>query len=306
MIVTIDVSPKVVREYFVEKTVFGSRGSYRYKEVYSSGIATDCARIIGAWQEPVHLIVPLNPGKGRDFRNGLEGHTITVEEVPLREEALEELLLTEEYAQTIFSSPEPRMTRESFNDLYYAFQENCVEGRIVLLTEQNREDLPKDFRRQLARLCFQRAVPNVVTCRGKDVGAMVEEKPFFLVMYKEDLEEYTKLKINFAHEGQKAANVLFDKGVGNVLILGSGKDAILCTKSGSYRISLPEEEPRNTWSLNFVAAGVALGLLRKYDLGTTLKLAVALGQVSRPIGGKVPDVTFLKGKMNGLVVKELV
>lgn len=303
MIITVDGNPKLVREYFLDELKVGEKNNFHDERVYSAGIGTSCANLIAQSQEEVFLVTYIDRKRGPLYREKLAHRYLYLQEVGIKEEIQEEVFLVEGERRTELSSRLPRITRDEINSLYLAYHENCGKARIVLLPEQEREDLPEDFTAQCVRYAYQKAIPNVVYGKGQDLDKIIDEKPYFLILSKNDLEKRTNLKINFSHEGEKAANVLFDEGVGNVMIVSRETGAILCTKDKCLRLSSEEAIPE--LNMNYVATGVALGLERKYDLETTLKLAVALGQVEDYFGGKPLDRAMIKSKMNRLKAKEM-
>ena len=304
MIITIDGNPKLIREIMVDKCKVGKSNVLKDEVVFSQGIGTGCSNLISQSKEKACLVTFLDKEIGPVYEENLNNSFLLVDGIPIKERIQEEVVVRDSKDITSFLSPMPRLTREEINGIFLKVKGHMDGENILLLPLQEREELRGDFIAQCLAHAYEKAIPNVVCAKGDELEKIVEEKPYFLVVNKEDLESWTKLKINFSHEAQKAANILFDKGVGNVLIIHKESGAILCTKQGSFRLSF-EKPLINRLNINFIATGVAVALERKYDWETTLKLSIAVGLVDRDFGRQPLDNAVLKEKMNLFTVKEI-
>ncbi|MDO5713909.1 MAG: hypothetical protein Q4Q07_05695 [Tissierellia bacterium] len=304
MIITIDGNPKLIREFLVDDFRLKVANEFKHEMVFSQGIGTSCANLIAQSKEEVLLVTYFDKEIGPIYKEKLGNPYLTIEDVTIKDSIQEEVLIQDSKESTFLYSPMPRLTREEINGLFIKFQEQLPNAHVALLLQQERDYFTGEFFSECVRIAYQKAIPNVVYTNEKDLDKIIGEKPYFLLVKKEDLEKWTNLKINFSHEAEKAANILFDQGVGNVLIISKDTGAILCTKEKTFRLS--SDKPKDfQLNMNFVATGIALGIERKYDWETILKLGVAIGQVEEYFGRKPLDSAKIKETMNKFKVKEI-
>lgn len=307
MILFCEFNPILNREYRVVDFDKNKINTFSEHSEYASGDMINTLLLIKDLTNESKLITFLGKEIGLDIKNKLIQSGINPITINTKDESLEEIIIRSRSLKTIIRGEYPVITTEEEESLFSIFSEELDRAQIVLISAKGNPNIDDLLYKNLFNLCYKSGT-RVLVAPDK-ITDVIERKPYLMVVDKEDLEEYTKLVIKTQNQVVKASNIIFDQGVG-VLIVNSQTSIMVNTKNASYRVDFEDiKYSVDRFDKSKLNGGIALGIERGYNFEMTLKLGVACALVESVVKDRKITMADLKGLMNDInvhVVKEII
>lgn len=300
MILFCELNPRLRREYRVVDFEKNMVNTFTQNMEYSAGGLINSLYIVKGLTTNFELLTYLGGAIGETIKNRLIENAIEPVFVRTKAQSLEEVVIRSRSLKTTVQSEYPTLTNDEEESLLSLFSENLKKAQIVVISEKP-NNLDKSIYMSFFNLCYKNGIRVLVAPR--EIGDVIDTKPYLLSVDKDELEDYTKLVFKTQNQVLSAANIIFDKGIG-VIVVNSQTGIMFITKSESYRVDFAEIN-YNIGRLNKdkLNSGIAIGLERGYGIKMTLKFAVAVAMLK----GVTEDVSMadLKGIMNEIEVHSI-
>ncbi|MBC8591344.1 PfkB family carbohydrate kinase [Wansuia hejianensis] len=187
----------------------------------------------------------------------------------------------------IIDEESPRITREelgSFYKLYNKIIDNC---EIICALGSLPQGVPEGIFFDLIEMGNRKNKKIILNGKGSELIYGLEASPFMVILDKDDLENISRVRLNFENEIIKVGKAILEKGIELVVIDLEDKGTIVLTKEAGFRLEIPNaKDLKLNMDKGYLAAGYTFGMDKRYDFETTMRL----GQGFRIAYGLVDDL----------------
>lgn len=303
MILFCEFNPILRREYRVIDFEKNRINTFSENRVYPTGTIVDAMLLAKSLSKNAKLLTYLGGQTGELFKNKLKEIGIAPEVINAKDETLEEVVIKSRTLKTIIMGEYPLLTTDEEESFLSEFKEQLDKVNVVLISDKENPNIESSLYKNFFNLCYKLGIKVLVA--PNNIGDVIDTKPYLMSVDKDALEDYTKFVIKTQSQVMKASNIIFDKGVG-VLIVNSQTGTIVNTKGASYRVDFKDlKYSINRFDKNKLNAGIALGIERGYDFEMTLKLGIACAIVGTIVKDRETDMADLKALMNDIKVQTI-
>ncbi|SUB74726.1 PfkB family carbohydrate kinase [Peptoniphilus indolicus] len=300
MILFCEFNPTLRKEYRVVDFEKNKVNTFSENFEYPTGEILDSMLLVDKLSANSTLLTYLGGKTGELFKNELNKRGIEPVIVHSKDESMEEILIRSRSLKTTIRGEYPVLTNDEEETLFSKFNELLQNANIVLIAAKGNPNIDSTLYKNFFNLCYKNGV-RVLTAPN-EIEDVIDVKPYLMVVDKEDLENYTKFVIKTQSQVVKASNIIFEKGVG-VLVVNSQTGVMVNTKGASYRIDFSDlKYSVSKFDKNKLNAGIALGIERGYDFEMTLKLGIACAIIESVVKNREAEMADLKALMNDIHV----
>lgn len=300
MILFCEFNPTLRKEYRVVDFEKNKVNTFSENFEYPTGEILDSMLLVDKLSANSTLLTYLGGKTGELFKNELNKRGIEPVIVHSKDESMEEILIRSRSLKTTIRGEYPVLTNDEEETLFSKFNELLQNANIVLIAAKGNPNIDSTLYKNFFNLCYKNGV-RVLTAPN-EIEDVIDVKPYLMVVDKEDLENYTKFVIKTQSQVVKASNIIFEKGVG-VLVVNSQTGVMVNTKGASYRVDFNDlKYSVSKFDKNKLNAGIALGIERGYDFEMTLKLGIACAIIESVVKNREAEMADLKALMNDIHV----
>lgn len=300
MILFCEFNPTLRKEYRVVDFEKNKVNTFSENFEYPTGEILDSMLLVDKLSANSTLLTYLGGKTGELFKNELNKRGIEPVIVHSKDESMEEILIRSRSLKTTIRGEYPVLTNDEEETLFSKFNELLQNANIVLIAAKGNPNIDSTLYKNFFNLCYKNGV-RVLTAPN-EIEDVIDVKPYLMVVDKEDLENYTKFVIKTQSQVVKASNIIFEKGVG-VLVVNSQTGVMVNTKGASYRVDFSDlKYSVSKFDKNKLNAGIALGIERGYDFEMTLKLGIACAIIESVVKNREAEMADLKALMNDIHV----
>lgn len=300
MILFCEFNPTLRKEYRVVDFEKNKVNTFSENFEYPTGEILDSMLLVDKLSANSTLLTYLGGKTGELFKNELNKRGITPVIVHSKDESMEEILIRSRSLKTTIRGEYPVLTNDEEETLFSKFNELLQNANIVLIAAKGNPNIDSTLYKNFFNLCYKNGV-RVLTAPN-EIEDVIDVKPYLMVVDKEDLENYTKFVIKTQSQVVKASNIIFEKGVG-VLVVNSQTGVMVNTKGASYRVDFNDlKYSVSKFDKNKLNAGISLGIERGYDFEMTLKLGIACAIIESVVKNREAEMADLKALMNDIHV----
>ncbi|MDO5036971.1 MAG: hypothetical protein Q4E37_01585 [Tissierellia bacterium] len=302
MILIVDLNPKLERrlrgEFLKGRT---SQVEESQTRAVSPGISM--ARLATSINEPTSLMTYIGGLVGQALVQELIDLPIRLIPESLKDNSQESFLLEERTRTTEILTKEPRITREDMSNFYTKYKDKLDQYELVILAPHDRDQLPDDMTYMMTHMASQAGLPLVVKADKKtDPLKLIKARPHAMVMDRAILSELSGRPLNYMRDVFKAKRALFKEDLAYLLLVGS-KQGVTLFKGNEAYYGQTQDMDHQELNEDYLMVGLGLGLVRKYDPQTTLRLAMAAGSVGL-LEDKI-DFPKIKALMPKIEIKKI-
>lgn len=269
--IVLDFCPTLVREYSVDEFQIGDVNKCTDAKVYPGGIGVNVSRILNNVGEKHVLVTLLGGTKGEKLKSLMQNNNYKY--VKLKDNTTEEVRIVAGDKVTEIFTQNPRVTREAQNEFVEAVQRELLFANYLIIPKFVENNMPYEIVKKLI-LGAQRGKVKTMVAYPEDISDILKEKPDVLFVSGKELEGYFNLQIHHQSQALQIGRGIVDKYL-DILFIKSEADYVLAIfKDEAYKISTPMGREVDG---NAFLAGYGMGMKRKYDIETTLKLAAGFG-----------------------------
>lgn len=279
MILTVDLNPIYKSSYNIKGIEKGRRirtekGSYNI-----AGHGLNAAQIIRKQNIKVFTTGFLGGIKGRYIYEELMNLDIYNSFTSIDDENKEVILLVEDKeVYSIIEGESPNITRKEVKSFYEKYNRNlekfdfvCGLGRLV-------KGMPEEIYFDLIQMARNKGKSFILDAKGKELIYGLEAQPFMVKTDRESLEDFLKFKLEKEEEILIGAARILEKGVDLLVIDLKEEGMIVASGDKGYRLKLSNTDTYNRIGQDqgYTVAGFGIGISKKYDLATIMKLGQAM------------------------------
>lgn len=293
MILTITLDPILESIYHVDNLQFGEKTKAEKMMYNISGDGLNTSRILKNHNLDVFAMGFLGGLKGQYVFNKLKDFKIYNDFTFIRDETKGDLIiLKDDELLSMISQDSPRITREELGSFYQLYNAVSEKSELICGLGQLPIGVPKEIYYDLIQIGKRNNKKFILDAKGLELIYGIEGQPFMVKVNKEDLEEISKVQLNFENEIIKVGHSLIESGIELVVIDLDEKGSIVLTKNKGYRLELSQMNLSNiNDDKGYIVSGYAFGIERKYDLDTIMKLGQAM-RIAYAIGEDI-DVIYM-------------
>lgn len=274
MILTVALDPVLENRYYVEN-LYPKTINKADKVLYKiSGKGIICTRILKSLNMDVFSTGFLGGLKGKYIFEELKRQNIYNDFVFIKDETRGNLLLyqKEELISTI-AEDGPRITREEIGTFYELFNKLIDRFDLICALGDLPIGVPEEIYFDLIDIAKKRDKRFVLDAKGTELIFGLEAAPFMAIVDREDLEQISRLKLDFENEIIKVGISLLEMGIEVVIIDLDGSGTIVLNHKQGYRLSVPGmENMKVKKDQGYLAAGYVFGIDKGYKFETTMKI----------------------------------
>lgn len=305
MILTVNLNPILEKTYYVDKLL--PRVETEAKKVIykSGGGGINISQILNNLNLDVVSIGFLGGLSGKYIYNDLSDQGINSDFTEIKDETKTSISLVENnmFLSRITESS-PKITREELGSFYELYKDTISNNDIVCGLGSLPIGIPEEIYFDLITLSNSISKKFLLDASGLELQYGIEAKPFMVKLNLHELENLTKLELNFENEMIKAANYLLDKDIELVVIDLDEKGSIVLNKSRGYRLEL-NNIPSETLNIDkgYMLAGYAFGIDKNYDIEVTMKLGQSF-RIAYGIAENINDIDMsdIKKLMSNITI----
>lgn len=304
MILSVDLSPALKKEYIVDKEL-ESGHEYMSSDniIRPTGNGVELGILLNELNEKVFMSGILGGINGEFIHRNLLDMSIPHEFYPIKEETQDCVILNSQDQRITVLSKETRVSRDEmrgFTDLYnrliHDFDYICIQGK-------SPQNISGEIFYDLIAAANAIGKKTLISCEAEDLKYALEAGPYAVVINRSQLEELTNLKLEFEYEIIKAALYIKEKGVKFIVITLGIRGCILLTEDYIYRIDIEGAEISDgIINDGYILGGLAMGWKRDYDTQMSIKLGVSCGYVNMFEDKDHMDMSIIKKIMGFLNV----
>lgn len=277
MICFCDFNPRVIKKYELNEFNCSStnRAQNVEKTIGNSGV--NSVMLLKKLGENSKLLTCLGLENGKIIRETLESLKIETDIVKLLDESVESIEINskksdeENFVDFTVVTKSPRITSATESEILSRINKISNESGVLVLNETDTENLEQDFFENIARIASNNE--KIMMSSFKD-EVMIKNTPIkAIVVDKEQLFSLTGEVVKIDSE---ILRVLKNKeDLYEMIVVVGRASAIYRDKENAYKIFMDEKKVESL-DKNLFLTGLGLGLEKKYNLDTTLKLAFSL------------------------------
>lgn len=281
MILSIDLNPVLKRKYFLNKIDYNDINIPNNLIYGPGGEGIELAYLLNGLNENVLVSGFIGGVNGNMIKEILSNESISNNFLSIKDETSDNILIsTKNNEDLIIGSKGPRITRdelEGFLELYYRLLNNsslvCCVGNLP-------SNVPKEIFYTLVAGGNKLNKKTLLAVSGEELSYGIEASPYLVVLDKSQLENLTKLKLDYEYEIIKAGLYILQKGCKIIVISLGNKGSIILTEENVYRVDMPESEINCSTNLGYMLGGFAMAIERNYDFDMMLRIGHSCGMIN--------------------------
>ncbi len=274
MILTINLNPVLEKSYYMDK-LLPRVETKAEKVVYkSSGAGINTSQILNSLNVDVLPIGFLGGLSGKYIYNDLTEQRIDSDFTIIKDETQSAISIIEnnKFLWKIVEV-KPRITRDELGSFYESYKNTVSKSSIICGNGSVPFGIPEEIYFDLITLCNKENKKFLLAAEDIELQYGIEAKPYMVKITVGQLEDLTKLKLDFENEIIKAANYILEKGVELVIVDLDEKGSIVLTKEMGYRLEIDDIDlDKLSIDQGYTLAGYAYGIEKNYDLDMTMRL----------------------------------
>lgn len=288
LILTTMLEPILEQQYYVKKLYPKSETKAEKVRYNINGKSINIARILNRFNTSVFATGFLGGLKGTYIFNELKRLKIFNDFIHIKDETEGKLFLIEDdKILSIIGEDGPRITREDLGSFYELFSKIVDNFPLVCGAGEIPSGVPEDVYYDLIKISKSRGKKFILDAKGQELINGIEASPFMVNLSIEDLQDISKLELNFENEIIKIGKGVLDTGIELVVIDLDENGTIVLDKDRGYRLEVHEMNLNNLKEdKGYLVAGYIFGIDKRYDFETTIKL----GQSFRLAYGQIDDI----------------
>lgn len=307
MILTINLNPVLEKIYYMEK-LLARVETEAEKTVYkSSGAGINTSQILNNLNLNLLPIGFLGGLSGKYIFNDLRDQGIDSDFIVIKDETQASISLVEnnKFLSKIIES-KPRVTREELGSFYELYQRAISKCSIICGLGSIPNGSPDEIYFDLITLANRESKRFLLDAEGIELQYGIEAKPYMVKTNVRELENLTRLELNFENEIIKAGNYILEKDVEILLIDLDEKGSIVLTKDRGYRLEIDDIEFPLNIDQGYTLAGYAFGMEKEYDLDMTMRLGQAF-RIAYGVAESIVDIDMsdIKKMMGNITIRPI-
>lgn len=279
MILTITLNPSVDRRYTIDSFEKGQIFRTDDFQYTPGGKGINVTKVIKAFNEPVNATGFLGGRSGEYIRDQLDDMDINHNFISINGDTRSCLaILSDDGSQTEILESGPSVSSQKASKFYESYREMLKDSEIICVSGSLPKGLPADTYRDLIVMAKEEGKKFILDTSGEALKLGIEAGPFLVKPNKEELENLMGCKIESQEEISKAVGYIMENGV-EIVVVSLGKSGSMVFYDGYYyKVIVPDVNVVNpVGSGDSMVAGLAVSLLRDYDIETILKIGAACG-----------------------------
>lgn len=278
MILIVELDPILEKIYCVNRLYSNTETIAESVENRLGGDGIISARILNNLNLNVFTMGFLGGLNGQYIFDQLKLYGIYNDFVSIKDESKSSISLFEN--KRLFSTiiePGPRITREELVWLYEVYNKVIDNHSIICSMGNIPIGVPDEIYYDLIDLANRRKKKFILDTTGRALTRGIEAIPFMVKVDKHDLENMSRLKLDFETEIIRVGRSVLEKGI-EIVVIDLDKDGtIVLTRDRGYRLELPDGDLNDiNKDRGYLVSGYAFGIERQYDFETTMRLAQAM------------------------------
>jgi tagatose 6-phosphate kinase len=281
MILSIDLNPVVKRKYNLGDIELYNLNMAETVNYGPGGYGIELAYFLSGLNENVIVSGFLGGVNGNFIEKELHEAHIINEFYRIKDETADSIIISTNNGDTQINTRGPRITRdelggyiEHYNRLIFGAEIICIAGNMT-------NNISKDIYYDLVKRGGQLNKKVLIALGGDELYYALEGAPYLAVIQRQELENLTKLKLDYEYEIIKAGQYILDKGVSIVVIPVDNKGSIVLTTEYIYRVNVPEIDIQPCSVNNgYMLGGFSLSIERNYDFDMMLRIGQSCGIIN--------------------------
>lgn len=307
MILTINLNPVLEKIYYMEK-LLARVETEAEKTVYkSSGAGINTSQILNNLNLNLLPVGFLGGLSGKYIFNDLRDQGIDSDFIVIKDETQASISLVEnnKFLSKIIES-KPRVTREELGSFYELYQRAISKCSIICGLGSIPNGSPDEIYFDLITLANRESKRFLLDAEGIELQYGIEAKPYMVKTNVRELENLTRLELNFENEIIRAGNYILEKDVEILLIDLDEKGSIVLTKDRGYRLEIDDIEFPLNIDQGYTLAGYAFGMEKEYDLDMTMRLGQAF-RIAYGVAESIVDIDMsdIKKMMGNITIRPI-
>lgn len=305
MILSVDLNPILRRRFYVKDlNIDQSNIKSSRKLVFPDGLGIELAllaQLLGIESKISGFVGGLN---GENIKTLLDESDFNHEFVRIREDSTEIIDIVSNKRTISIGEIAPKVSKDDVNEFYRVYKENLNIYPNIALIGQVPSNLEDDVIYQLALMGKKWGRRVYLGYNSSFNQNTLEASPFMCILSIKDLEDITKLKLDYESEIIKATQYLLDKDIIFVVVDMGVRGVLVINKDRGYSLSIPPLENKDK-KLNYgqMIAGFVLGFEKGYEIEIIVKLALASGLIHCYDFGDDIEMSDIKSLMNRIEVR---
>lgn len=280
MILSIDLNPVLKRKYIMDTPQFYEI-NYARDQIYGpGGDGIELAYLLRGLNADVIISGFLGGVNGSHIHKALLEESIVHEFLPIKDESSDNIILSTNEEELIVNSKAPRITRDELGGFLELYNRLIKNVNIICCSGDLPSNLPGEIYFDIVANANILNKKTMLGIGGDNLRYGLEASPYLALLNKEELENLTKLKLDYEYEIIKAGLYIIDKGVQIAVISLGNKGSIVLTPENVFRVDSPEVEIDKDINYGYMLGGFAYALQKNYDFDLMLNLGQACGIIN--------------------------
>lgn len=303
MVLVCEFNPKLIRYYKVVDFMKNNINTYSDKKFYAGGNGLDIAFFSKQLGYSPKVLTFLGGSNGQFIKEFINKSDIELNAINIKDNSVENLVIKSRTLQTVIKSNDAKMTVEDMQNFYSEFSKEVENKKFVCFVADDEDFYMEGMYKDFIDISRKKGVRIAVSV--SNVKYISDAVPYMILLDKETLEDYSKLKIKTQSEALKASNVLLDKGI-KIVVLNSENSIVIITNDVSYRVNFIENNNGNkNLNHNLFLAGLFYSVEKDYDFETMIKFAIACGLDNNFYKFSEVDMANIKSLMKNIVLNKI-
>lgn len=278
MILSVDLNPVLKKKYLFDQ--FGKINYAKDSTSLPGGEGIELAYLLKGLNTKVGLSGFLGGVNGAYIHKVLSESSIMHDYALIKDENAEYIILSTKDEDIIINGKSPKITREEMGGFLEKFNKLLESSSIICCSGDHYGNTSGELYYNIVSNANLENKKILVSLKGENLKYSLEASPYLVILEKDDLEDLTRLKLDYEYEIIKAGNYLMEKRVKIALITIDDTRSIVLTPDNVYRVDVEAVERQGQINYGYLLAGFAFALDRGYDFELMLRLGQACGMIN--------------------------
>lgn len=278
MILSIDLNPLLKKKYIFDE--FRENNFAKDLSSLPGGEGIELAYLLKGLNVEVGLSGFLGGVNGSYIHKVLSESSIIHDYAPIKDENAEYIILSSKAKDIIINGKAPKITREEMGGFLEKYNQLLGSSSIICCSGDHCGNTPSEIYYDIVANANLASKKTLISLKGDNLKYGLEASPYLVIVEKDDLEELTRLRLDYEYEIIKAGNYLMDKRVKIALITVDETRSIVLTPDNVYRIDVESKEKESRINYGYFLAGLAFAMDKGYDFELILRLGQACGMIN--------------------------
>lgn len=180
----------------------------------------------------------------------------------------------------------PIISEGELQEFIEIFRELCSSDSIVILSGGINPSVPKNIYATLAAIAKEKGALVILDADGEALGEGIKSKPFLIKPNHHELKTLLGIDTSSIPNIIKAAEVLKEKGISNIMVSMGEEGALYFSEEGVFKGEALKVPVKSTVGAgDSMVAAIVYSLLNKLDSEDTLAMAEAAGTAAVMLEG---------------------